>query len=1296
MKTFTNLYPISKTLKFELIPIGKTIENINNKGLISEDEERKEKYNKAKKILDEFHRYFISDVLNHFSFEESQLLDFHTRYYHKKNDESSKKGFEEVRKKMRITLAKAFKKHPNYKILDKKELFKDSNNQESLLKNFLSNISEDFFKENNIGSIEEANNVIDSFSDFTTYFTGFNTIRQNLYSEEEISSSIAYRLVHQNLPFFLDNLLTFDKIKSNISDCQLKQLQKELELIIQVESIDEMFKLSYFNNTLSQKGIDVYNHLIGGYSTKNGEKIKGLNELINLYNQQQSDKKNKIPKLKILYKQILSDKETASFIPDEFTSDKEVIESIIDGYTIIRKLLFNSTESETEKSNQTLQKILESFAEYDLSKIFIKNDSGLTAISQKCSGQWSSIEEGWILKYDLKNGSNIKNEKYIEKRTQIFNKIKSFSISEINEYLSILGRDNTIKLEEYFSKTKIFELIIDNYKSFEILCKDFESDNISLNNINAKEKIKCLLDSIKDIQHFVKPLVVDDESEKDEMFYSDFLNIWKELDSCITPLYNKVRNYATKKPYSIEKFKLNFKNSTLLDGWDLNKEKENTATILLKDKTYYLCIIDKKHNYVFEKIPSCSSDATNFRKMNYKYFPDASKMIPKCSTQLKDVLNHFISGKTSPISVKKNFESELEINREIFELNNMIYDSDNMKFILKSEEDSKGPKKFQKEYLKITQDNIGYRDALKKWIDFCKVFLSKYSSTSNYKFNFKKSEDYASLDEFYKEIICYNISYSSIPESYINDLINDGKIYLFKIHNKDFSSFSKGTPNLHTLYWNEIFNEANTDKVLYKLNGQAEIFYRKSSISDKNYVVHRAGVPVKNKNQLNQTLESTFNYDIIKNKRFTVDKFQFHVPITLNFDSSNINNINYKVHDFIREKGIKHIIGIDRGERHLLYLTVIDLNGIIVEQYSLNEIINEFNGKPYITDYHQLLDNKEKERNLAKKDWQTIENIKELKEGYLSQVINRISNLMIKYNAIIVLEDLNSGFKRGRQKVEKQVYQKFEKMLIDKLNFLVNKKAKNGEICSLRNALQLTNKFEGFQNIGKQNGFIFYVPAWNTSKMDPTTGFVNLIDTRYKSIEESKKLFNNFQSITYNKKELYFEFHIHDYKLFNTISDGTKTDWIICSYGDRIITERNKNQNNEWCSTKVCLTNEWTKFLEKNDIDVNSNIKESILCKNDKEFFREGLSLLGLTLQMRNSIPNTFEDFMISPIKNANGTFFDSRKSEKTLPLNADANGAYNIARKGLWIVNQINNSSKNEKLNLSISNKDWLKLSQE
>lgn len=47
--------------------------------------------------------------------------------------------------------------------------------------------------------------------------------------------------------------------------------------------------------------------------------------------------------------------------------------------------------------------------------------------------------------------------------------------------------------------------------------------------------------------------------------------------------------------------------------------------------------------------------------------------------------------------------------------------------------------------------------------------------------------------------------------------------------------------------------------------------------------------------------------------------------------------------------------------------------------------------------------------------------------------------MVVKYNAIIAMEDLNYGFKRGRFKVERQVYQKFETMLISKLNYLADK-----------------------------------------------------------------------------------------------------------------------------------------------------------------------------------------------------------------------------------------------------------------
>lgn len=99
--------------------------------------------------------------------------------------------------------------------------------------------------------------------------------------------------------------------------------------------------------------------------------------------------------------------------------------------------------------------------------------------------------------------------------------------------------------------------------------------------------------------------------------------------------------------------------------------------------------------------------------------------------------------------------------------------------------------------------------------------------------------------------------------------------------------------------------------------------------------------------------------------------------------------------------------------------------------------------------------------------------------------------MMIENNAIVVLEDLNFGFKRGRFKVERQVYQKFEKMLIDKLNYLSFKDREAGEEGGILRGYQMAQKFVSFQRLGKQSGFLFYIPAAYTSKIDPVTGFVN-------------------------------------------------------------------------------------------------------------------------------------------------------------------------------------------------------------
>ncbi|MBK7097278.1 MAG: hypothetical protein IPH58_01560 [Sphingobacteriales bacterium] len=59
LTSFTNRYQLSKTLRFELKPVGKTLEHIQAKGLLSEDEKRAESYKKMKKTIDGFHKHFI-------------------------------------------------------------------------------------------------------------------------------------------------------------------------------------------------------------------------------------------------------------------------------------------------------------------------------------------------------------------------------------------------------------------------------------------------------------------------------------------------------------------------------------------------------------------------------------------------------------------------------------------------------------------------------------------------------------------------------------------------------------------------------------------------------------------------------------------------------------------------------------------------------------------------------------------------------------------------------------------------------------------------------------------------------------------------------------------------------------------------------------------------------------------------------------------------------------------------------------------------------------------------------------
>ena len=266
LSEFTNKYSLSKTLRFELIPQGKTLEHIQNKGLLTQDEQRAESYKKMKKIIDGFHKHFIELAMQNVCLTKLQAFrDLYFAPTEKKKNDAFKKDLGKVQETLRKEIAKGFQTGAAKDIfskIDKKELITE------LLGNWIQTQQKEdiYFDEN--------------FKNFTTYFGGFHENRKNMYSDKEQSTAIAYRLIHENLPKFLDNIRTFERIKA-IPDLHEKcsVLYKEIEEYLNGITIDEVFELNYFNEVLTQKQIDVYNLIIGGRSSKESEKkIQGLNE----------------------------------------------------------------------------------------------------------------------------------------------------------------------------------------------------------------------------------------------------------------------------------------------------------------------------------------------------------------------------------------------------------------------------------------------------------------------------------------------------------------------------------------------------------------------------------------------------------------------------------------------------------------------------------------------------------------------------------------------------------------------------------------------------------------------------------------------------------------------------------------------------------------------------------------------------------------------------------------------------------------------------------------------------------
>lgn len=1232
LNQFIGIYPVSKTLRFELRPIGKTQEWMEKNHVLENDLKRTEYYPRVKELIDAYHKKCISESLKGAVLDWSPLRDAIERNRQEKTDESKKAlGIEQT--KMRNEICNRLSAFEHYQ-----DLVKAATPSKLI---------------NDILPHEKA---LDTFNGFAVYFEGFQENRRNIYSNKPISTSVAYRLVHDNFPKFLANIEVFETIKTTCPEV-VNQVAEELAQFLNGVKLEEMFSIEFYNTILTQDGIDFFNQILGGVA-KDERKYRGINELTNEYlqiHQEQSIKKKSLTMVP-LFKQILSDRETLSDIATPIESENQMTKVINLFYHHITNF---TTNGDTVNIIKELIDLTLNLDKYNPDGIFLSAKS-LNEISHCLYGQWNRLNEKNYEKTVEKIGGiqTAKNRKKVE---AYMNK-DAFSLSELN-----LGDEVSFK-HYFYTLTDSVDSINTLWQQYQKWCDSAEKPQF-VHNENGTRIVKMLIDAIMLVLHKCEALVVSLENDLDNDFYNKFLPLYAELENVIL-VHTRVRNFLTQKLSDTGKIKLKFDTPSLGAGWGVNKERKNKAILLFKDGLSYLGIMNVRGTLDFD----CKVEAGE---------PTFKKMV---------LINH-----SKPyMDLPNSFFSQNGINK--------YHPSEHIKDI----------------YMAFKKDSTSadIKD-VRELIDYYKDAITMNRDWNAIEYYFSPTETYENINDFYTEVAeqSYKLNYIDVPEKQVEEWVEAGKLYLFQLYNKDYADGAHGRKNLHTLYWESLFSEENQNSLAIKLGSNAEIFYRPQSI--KTPVSHKVGTKMLNRRDKNgmpipdavyRNLYQYFNgnktdddlttkekeyidrvivkdvhHEIIKDRRYTKQFFyQFHVPIVFNANAKGKVKLNDRVLEYIQSNPDVNIIGIDRGERHLVYLTLINQRGEILKQKTFNTVGNY--------NYQEKLKQRENERKDAQRSWKSIERIKDLKEGFLSAVVHEIAKMMVEYNAIVVLEDLNRGFKRGRFKVERQVYQKFEKMLIDKLNYLVFKDIGISEDGGILRGYQLTEEVKNYSDIGKQTGFLFYIPAAYTSKIDPVTGFVNHFNFNgITNAEKRKELFMKMERIEMKDGNVEFVF---DYRKFKTYQTDFQNVWKINTSGKRIVYDKE-----EKVAKVVFPTQKITKaFAEKgvtleDGMDLKPIISGIEADTTNAAFFSSLFYAFKITLQMRNSNTATEEDYILSPVVHDDKQFCTNEVEKRKdangdwiakLPIDADANGAYNIALKGLYLIN--NPQTK------KIENEKWFK----
>ncbi|MBD5404692.1 MAG: type V CRISPR-associated protein Cas12a/Cpf1, partial [Treponema sp.] len=956
LKELTGLYGLSKTLRFELKPepdtkqifekwieelqnVSDVNEAIKNGNLFAKDKAIYKAYLVLKPILDSIHEQFITLALQS---EKAKDIDF-SNYFEKYRN---KEKLDDEEKKLRIKIGELYSVPAKEFAVSKKGKtnLKESKPYEVLTdKLIFSLIEKNISSYTQTVSEEELKKYLEVFKGFFTYFSGYNINRENYYeTKEEKSTAVASRIVHENLPVFCNNIIRYETHKEIYNDIynELKRNGRETKLKTETGEkeaapiTEQFFNIDYFSKCLSQNQIDSYNDVIGNN-----------NLLINLYNQLHSKDSGfkRIQLFETLYKQIGCGKRKSLFLQllkdteteltDEQKNSGEILslEKLLSVIAERIKQVFNKSEKDVGIS--TIPDLLEYLENCKDWKGIYWNKASVTSISNKFFMNWHDIADKLS-----KNSACATFNKNREEQIKLNDAVELdglFSVLDENKVETILKKsvldeyNNVINPNDSASKNLMKILCSNTRKSLDyvllntekvLAAKRMQKESDSEEDIFVST-IKNWLDSIIDVFHFVKNFEVRESKVKGNILNSEIkeaINLFLHSDDATWfKWYDIVRNYLTKKPQDDVKnsmLKLNFGSSSLLGGWSDGQEKVKIATLLKYDGSLFLCILKDKNIF----------DTSQENNSIYKKDGKGSRLI------LRNLGFKTLAG--------KGFLSEFGISY--------------------GDMGKENPEKAIKSLQEIIKTKY-----IKKYPALKTIANGDYSD--------KKKFD-ADISEVLKD--CYICSFENIDWDLVQKKEKNGDLFLLKIWCKDFAEKSNGHKNLQTLYWENVLSENSK----HQLCAGAEIFMRKPIDNKKPYVheansiiICKKGVPdfiyekvkliiqqnksatemelreiiKKNSKEILSTMNTDFDlsllkfskkeHEIIKDKRFYGEnKYFFYCPIKLNYSSKiykspifGYSEINTKVNEVIQKSDDITYLGIDRGEKHLIYTCVINKEG---------------------------------------------------------------------------------------------------------------------------------------------------------------------------------------------------------------------------------------------------------------------------------------------------------------------------------------------------------------------------------